>query len=151
MSTPRSPRRALLPSCAVADAPRPRRLAARTALVCGLLAVSSVAHAQPECPPARPPPICLLVTLREPSPANAALLRERLRADGLRSGGGARSFTITASPARLRRGLGVRVRYVLTGASSSDRMICQPALRRVVVPERYRDLIASIRFDPQRC
>jgi hypothetical protein len=122
-----------------------------TALACALLGFASPAIAQSECPPQPPPPICLLVTLRDPSPANAVLLRDRLRADGVRAGGGPRSFTISATPGRLRRAFGVRVRYTRTGASSSDRMICQPTLRNVTVPERYRDLIARIRYDPQLC
>ena len=110
-----------------------------------------VAGQEPACPPARPPPICLLVTLRAPTPARAAELRERLRADGIRSSGTARNFSLVARPSQLRRVFGVRVRYVRTPASAGNRLVCQPALHVVRVPERYRDLVATLRFDPQVC
>lgn len=120
---------------------------ARIVVYAALLGVASLARA--ECPPAHPPPICLLVTLREPTTANAALLRERLREDGLDLQGPRGDLVITASPQRL-RALGVRVRYTMTGASSSDRMICLPVVR-VRLPARYSALIRTLRHDPQLC
>ncbi|MCC6874622.1 MAG: hypothetical protein IT378_09985 [Sandaracinaceae bacterium] len=134
------------------------------ALVAAPVAASAQSLAQPPaqtpaqspsqetCPPARPAPICLLVRLRDPSAAGVAALRERLRADGIRSAGGARSFSIAATPARLRRAFGLRVRYGRTGASSRPVVICTPLLPpRIAVPERYRDLILSLSYDPQVC
>ncbi len=115
----------------------------------GLVLAAGAVGAQ-ECPPARPAPICLVVTVRAPGAANAAELRRRLRAEGIRATGDARVLHILARPSQVRRTFGVRVRYVLTGGGSGG-MVCEPRLHRIPVPARYRDVVASIRFDPQLC
>ncbi|MGC4114573.1 MAG: hypothetical protein QM765_08180 [Myxococcales bacterium] len=106
------------------------------------------------CPPAQPGPHCVYLTLKKPSKLAAEKLAKKLRTDGAECG-----FTedlkvsCSLDDAQLGKLFGAKVRYFVTAASASNRMICdaQVASFKVPsfkVPSRYAD-VAAVDLDGQ--
>lgn len=101
------------------------------------------------CPPAEPTgPHCVYLTLRTPSATAAEKLAKKLRTDGVESDiGSDHRLSVALTDAQLAKLLGAKVGYSLTGASASDRMLCDAQVRSFKAPGRYQEL-AEVRIDP---
>ncbi|HEY3446223.1 MAG TPA: hypothetical protein VGK67_07650 [Myxococcales bacterium] len=105
---------------------------------------------RPACPPAQASgPHCVYLTLKKPSMAGAEKLAKKLRTDGVESDT-SDDFQVSVSlgDAQLAKLFGATVSYSLTGASASDRMVCDPQIASFKAPARYGE-VASLRIDAQ--
>jgi len=110
---------------------------------------SPAASERPRCPPALPSrQHCVYLTLAQATQVSAEKVAKKLRTDGVESEiSEEHQLAVSLTDAQLQAILGAKVSYSLTGASASDRLICDVRIASFAAPQRYRE-IASVRIDP---
>ncbi len=100
------------------------------------------------CPPAERAAHCVYLTLWTPSTRPVRELLRKLKQDGVAAVSEESVVSMTLDDEQIRSILGAKVRYRLTAASASNRMLCTAELVRGRTPLRYQE-VRSARIDPQ--
>lgn len=107
-----------------------------------------VRERRPPCPPEKEPVHCVYLTLRQPNRKVLAQVLADLEKDGIKASAREnRELSLTAGDARLRELFGARMHYGVTGASASDRLICEARIVSIAPGPRYRQVYGA-RIDP---